>query len=438
LVWESQGSAGAPQLVADASGVTHLFFVDRPGGGGPGALYHAVVDHGEPFALTDVLAGVDADYRDYRVAADPFGRVHVVFRRDNELWHVSAPGNQADDAGAWSAPMSLGPVDPGASLAVGADGALHVCLPRGHQVIHLSSADAGAAWSDEHPVAFVPEPSIPLFLACAADGDGVIHVAWSQAQPPNYYPQEGVFYTRSDDDGATWDPPEPIAGEHYTLPELRADTAGNVHFLWQGDVAVGGRYYRRRPAGQGRRWADVETVVDAELGGMSGDAPMAIDGRGHVHVVTSAPKPVWVERAEAGWRAPVDIAGTLADAPSASGAIEYPAFTISSGNTLHAAFGFDGDRIYYSSALTDAPAVESTPRPTPTTAIDRVAQAPRPRATAGPTETAGPPRLVATPEGPLIVTTAIDADDGSWAVWLGPLLALALVSWVVVTHLRKG
>ena len=144
-VWESQGTASAPQMVTDAAGISHLFFIGHLNDSSSNALYHVAVGQGEPYQPADMLVFEVHDYRDYRVAADPFGWIHLIFRQQNELWYSRASSDQAGDAGAWTVPIALVTASPGADLSVSADGALHICFPRGAQVQYLTLPDAGAS-----------------------------------------------------------------------------------------------------------------------------------------------------------------------------------------------------------------------------------------------------------------------------------------------------
>lgn len=447
VVGETNGSVSGPQIVVDAAGRVHLFYVETREDGSEITLFHVDPEAGPPFMPNDVLVGLGADYRDYRTAADPFGNVHVIYRHQNQLWHMRAPGDEAGDARAWTAPVSIGGVSPGAELAIDSAGRIHVCFPRGSDVRYARSDDRGASWSQDLVAAALTYPSIPVYLACAVDTEGVIHVAWGEAAPPSYYPSKGTSYTRSDDDGATWDEPERLGGEHMTLPELLADEAGNVHLLWQGDIGLGGRYYRVRRSGQGSVWSDEEIVVPIGLGGMSGDAPLAIDGDGNGHAVTSAPEPVWVGRGPDGWGSAVPLAAALADEPNASGSIEHPAFGISSGNKAHVAFEFDFKRIYYVGGFINAMDVRAEPKIRPESSEGRVAPSGLLEgaiATLSPEHIARAGRSVPSP------TLArpdsdFDAAAGSleglagrtWLLWMGPTLAFVLVAGVVWWRLRQ-
>jgi len=458
LVWETTGRTSGPQIVVDAAGRAHLFFQDATEAGEAVALYHVDLDGGPPYAPNDVLVGIGADYRDYRLAADPFGNVHALFVRESRLWHAMAPGDAAGDAGRWSEAVSLGTAAPGAELAVDAEGRVHVCFPRGAEVRYVRSDDGGATWGADELVAAAEFPAIAVYLACAADAAGAVHVAWAEAEPPSFYPSKGVWYAGSDDGGASWSAPEPVAGEHYTLPELLADGSGAVHMLWQADIGLGGRQYRRQDAGADG-WSAVETVVPVGRGGMSGDAPLAVDGDGGVHAVTSAPEPVWVGRGAAGWGEAVPLAAALAGEPNALDSIEHPAFAIQDGNVAHVAFAFDFKRIYHVAGLLDAAEARSAPKEEPAAMVRRrLGDVPLEPA-AGDADDGAGAAAVSSPGAPGLgdsgsaasaVTTTdevswtatepgagagLGAGSQRWLIWVGPAAAMLLVVAVV---LRRG
>lgn len=357
VVWETTGRTSNPILVTDAWGQVHLFFLGQVDGDATSTLYHARAD--DPDAVpVDVMLGVN----EYRVAADPYGQMFVLTLGANNLMQVaSADAADADRASAWAPARALGTASLGIDIIADGAGGLHLCYPQEQGALYQRSEDQGRTWTDPTQVAEMTDPSgIATYVRCTADSEGSIHVAWAEARPPNFYPPEGVFYARSDDKGSTWTTPEALAGLHYSLPAILADPRGLVHLLWQGDVAVGGRYYRQRPAGPGGAWSATETVVPAGRGGMSGDGFLALDSRGDLHAGLNIDGIYWATR-RAGWSSPVELSASLRALPNPSGSIEQANLTIANGNEIYAAFEFDFKKIYLLSAQTDAPAAQATP-----------------------------------------------------------------------------
>ncbi len=357
VVWETAGRCSNPVLVTDAWGRVHLFFLSQEEGEVFSTLYYVEADNEEARPV-DVQVGVS----EFRVAADPYGMLHVLSSGANNLLHYTrAAATEAGRAAAWSELATLGSATLGSDIIADARGGLHLCYPRDHAVFHQSSADGGVSWSEARHVADMTDPEgVATYVRCAVDSEDLLHVAWAEARPPNFYPPEGVTYTRSKLTDAAWSEPEQVAGLHYTLPGLLADPRGVVHLLWQGDVAVGGRYYRQRPAGEADGWSATETVVPAGRGGMSGDSFLALDSRGDLHAGLNIDGAYWAVRRQA-WSAPVDLSASLRESTASESSVEQATIAIANGNELFVGFEKGFKQIYLLRGQTDAPEVLRTP-----------------------------------------------------------------------------
>ena len=362
IVWETTGHTSSPMLVTAAWGKVHLFFMSQGEGEGQNTLYHVDADNPD-----DVPIDILVDMIEYRVTADPYGKLHLIaLGPNNTLIYTSVDGIEAGNASSWSQSATPGTATLGVDISADANGSLHLCYPADHSVIYQRSETSGNTWSDPAVVADMSDPTgVATYVRCTADTTGILHVAWAEARPPNYYPPNGVFYARSKDHGRNWTAPETIAGQHYSLPALLADPSGRLHMLWQGDVAVGGRYYHQRSAIDDGKWSSTETVIPAGQGGMSGDASMAVDSRGTLHLGMTVDGIFWTAR-DTTWSIPLDLSRSLKDLPNELGSIEYATLAIADGNELYVAFEFDYKRIYLLNGQGDAPERAHKPLNTPT------------------------------------------------------------------------
>lgn len=433
VAWESSGRAHLPILVTDAWGKVHLFFLGQDEGEASNTLYHMDPNDADSRPV-DVLLGLS----EYRVTADVYGRLHVFgLGANNAMIYASVDAAEAGNAGAWSNATSLGTGSLGVDIRSDSAGGLHICFPRDHSVGYQRSSDGGASWSEPVRVADMVDPAgVATYVRCVVDSTGVVHVAWAEARPPNYYPPDGVFYARSGGEEGSWSAPEQIAGAQYTLPALLADPEGVVHLLWHGAVGVGGRFYRQRPAGVDGSWGSVETVVPAGNGGMSGDAFLALDSRNTLHVGMNVDGIFWASRAT-DWSEPVGLTAALRELPNASGSIEQATLAVAHGNEIHLAWEFDFKRIYVITGQTDAPEAAGTPWPVvpadglgdakagPRIETDRV----RPVADAEPTAVEGRETGTLSPEA----LEAGGADDrGHLPMTLGLAFSMIVVGWAVL------
>ena len=96
------------------------------------------------------------------------------------------------------------------------------------------------------------------FPSLVVDQQDRIHLVLSPASAPEGYPLLGVLYTRSDDHGVTWTAPIQLGHEKEGQPAI-AVYGDDVHVIWNGDAAKGGRYYRHS-GDAGESWDPVEAL----------------------------------------------------------------------------------------------------------------------------------------------------------------------------------
>ena len=361
VAWQSAGTIVAQELVTDAAQRTHLFFLERAGD--DTTLYHALISDG-PITPVDIQVG---RFSEFRATADSSGSLHILLHGvGNSLLLSSAPADKAGSASAWTPAVQIEEAPISSDLSADDRGRLHLCFANGQDLRYSVSEDGGLHWSESTVIAQMREDDgLAVEERCDVDSEGIVHAAWSEVTQPDFYPSIGVWYSRSLDGGETWEEPMEVAGQHYTLPSFLADSKGLLHLIWQGDVSVGGRYYRQRSPGQEGGWSATETIVSAGVGGMSGVAGMALDSLDRLHAVIAVDKgSVWTSRSTA-WLAPVLLTGSLSDLPNRSGSVgEGPTLAISQGNELTAAFAFDQKRVYTIQGQADSP--PTTPKPIPT------------------------------------------------------------------------
>jgi hypothetical protein len=178
-----------------------------------------------------------------------------------------------------------------------------------------------------------------------------MHVVWTEFYYPESWPPHGVFYSRSIDGGSTWSVPKVMAQGGFDQININVVDDNNIHVVWNGAAGTGGRYHRWSSDG-GQTWSDTEEVIPAGLGGTEGLPQLVSDQSGTVHMLTThLGGCLWYTYlANQIWMPPSCISGerTL---------IEEPSLTVSEGNKLHAVFWDNRESLWYTTGVTNAPAI---------------------------------------------------------------------------------
>ncbi len=427
-LFNSAISASEPIVVSDAYGVVHVFWVEGPlaptanaaplnnSVAGPSVIYHTALVGGRWSKPVDVLLSPgNGEARFPEAAADSIGRLHLIWHGpNNTLYYSTADAKRASTASAWSEPKAIGESSFHAGIRVDSRGTIHVVYPGlGNKgTYYLVSADGGNTWSNPVNVASTSrEDAAADYTQLAIDPAGAIHVVWTEFQLPEGWPPLGIFYSRSNDAGATWSAPLRLAADNYDEAMIGASREGAVHVIWNGMVGVGGRYYAQSTNG-GRSWSKPAAVIPPGQGGTSGYPDFTIDANGVLHMAT----PLDVDGIQYAfkqkdvWSAPQKISDDLKGKRVQS--VEESRIAISEGNRLNVVFEVGYQEIYYTWRLIDAPTRKSQPLPLPSNSSPTTTLTPTPRATDRPTATGTP--------SPLDLT--VEAGTTNTPVWF-PLLA---------------
>lgn len=223
------------------------------------------------------------------------------------------------------------------SAVVSPDGAIYVAYAdKGTKALRLiKSTNNGKSWSlistiDESIDGFLIDPALTV------DDKGRLHVAWSVGSPPNGYPPQGVYYSRSDNGGMTWKFPIQLSGMDEGEPAI-AVHMDEVHVLWNGDARKMGRYYRYSNDA-GETWAPTETLSpQATAGGDGGlQKPPSIitDSTGTAHILLHEQESLYyLAKNGQKW---TDKELLFSPSEFNSREIREPRLVITNGNQLHA------------------------------------------------------------------------------------------------------
>ena len=116
-----------------------------------------------------------------QVAVAPSGRIHVVFGKENAVFHTTSP-----DGRVFSAPVKIGELDKPAlrmrrGPRVTATDKLVLVTAISHtdgNVHAWTSADAGKTWKESEPLNTAPKSAREGLQALAGDGRGLVAAVW--------------------------------------------------------------------------------------------------------------------------------------------------------------------------------------------------------------------------------------------------------------------
>lgn len=284
----SEGWGEHNSLTADLFGGAHLVWEHNPSASSStdpayrpddNLFYYSHWDGAEWSAPVDILFG-DITYP--RIAADPRGKLHLVFDNKQCVAYTWSWIVQAGSARSWSNATCAGPRALNHAIAADANGGLHVLLAQSGQLSYVQSDD-GVIWSE--PILITETPGNATYVpSLAADAQGRLHAVWTQAQLPDGIPFLGVYYSRSDDGGRSWSPSQQLISGNYRDPNI-AVFEENVYVVWNSGVVESRRFLAHSRDG-GVTWTAPVPIVQA-FGGWLWHPGVAVDSSGTVHIVTA-------------------------------------------------------------------------------------------------------------------------------------------------------
>ncbi len=159
-----------------------------------------------------------------------------------------------DNGVTWGADVGLTPTSGVAyhpSMAVSGS-IVHVAwtdMSAGPQIYYTRSLDNGATWETERIITPSAPPAGKNFASIAASGSDV-HVAWM-----DFRAEPRVYYTRSQDDGVTWDTDMAITSTYSQFPSIVA-SGSTLHMVYSDfrDGEAFPRTYYQRSTDAGDSW----------------------------------------------------------------------------------------------------------------------------------------------------------------------------------------
>ena len=138
-----------------------------------------------------------------QVAVAPSGRIHVVFGKDNAIYHTTSP-----DGRTFSAPVKVGELDKlalkmrrGPRVTATDKLVLVTAISHGDGNVHAwISSDTGKMWKESPPINIVPKSAREGLHSLAGNGRGLVAAVWLDLRGKGTEVRGRV----SRDGGATW------------------------------------------------------------------------------------------------------------------------------------------------------------------------------------------------------------------------------------------
>lgn len=441
-ITERQEQTSEPFLVADQSGLLHLFW--SPHNDGPQSLYYTQWDGRSWSEPQDIYNGTQISGPS--AVVDTRGTIHLIWSDGNTIYYSQAPVKGAISAANWSVGEGIASGYQQASILIDRQDHLYLVYPglSSSGPAMITSEDGGYSWSSESRISQTNSADAGAnYLEGAIGPDGTIHVVWVEFQLPLAWPPLGLYYSHSNDGGLTWSRALEMATENFNQIKIVVTEENEVHCAWNGSAGTGGRYHRWSPDG-GETWGNTNEVIPAGFGGSEGAPQLAVDSLGTLHLVTTYDQRVWYaffqgmrwSQAQillSGDENGIPPVGQFID-PKTLRHIEHPTMALNTGNQLHVVFWDERPsrnmiQYWYTTKQTSASALELIPFPSPTAIATLV----RP--------TDNPDTLVAIPTPTLDFDTSPEANkpiqSTGWPVIAAILPVALLVSVVLFVKINK-
>ena len=284
-----------PYAVADQSGKVHVFWTYKPAGSQYRTgefIYYAFWDGASWSDPVDVLFTPQRRGAQMPQAViDEKGTIHLMWTGvrqgvKHDIYYAKAHASNAGTFQAWTSPAVWRWDASIPYLLMDTQGTLHVVYVgegANSGIYYTRSEDAGATWAN--PVQISPLGISDSFPQMAIDGRGRFHVVWAHDVNPGEMVFELLYSQSVDQEGQAWSPAVKVAGPGQ-IRDISVATIGDdeIHLVWQGSVQDHGRYHQWSPDG-GATWTQVTTILD--LDGRPGSPSLVLDSARRLHLATS-------------------------------------------------------------------------------------------------------------------------------------------------------
>jgi len=327
----------------------------------PDAVYYAYYNGQDWLSPVDVLVSPDQQSVSVgELVMLPDDGLALLWIGAGELQLSRVAVENAQRANAWqTTPLFSGLASSSAYMAFSPPTTLYVVLVgRAYDVLFAQSSDLGNSWT-EPSVVWTPANdghAADDVRLCLDESGQVLHLVWHENARELGWNPNGVWYTRSEDRGASWENAL-FLPNHGSSPNCAYDGDGKLHMLWNNAVGSTDGRYHTWSEDDGLTWSEPRAIFPG-LSGRTRAPALGIDSLGTLHVLTGAyserkTQMFWSYWQGDRWATPQPISGDLVSNES-------PDLVVTNGNQLNAVWHFgseDSSDIWFSTLHTDAPAL---------------------------------------------------------------------------------
>jgi hypothetical protein len=226
--------------------------------------------------------------------ADPNEVLHLVWSAGptGQILYNQAFARDALIAADWGNSQSLPTLQPAGDspdIELGRSGKLYavytIPFNENRGLYFTSSSDLGTTWS---PVTLVFDATAANWgvihqAQLAIDQQQHLHVVWSRSASPNQDSPQGIYYSHSLDDGATWSEPIEISAEVDSDPRLVVSSDNNLHLVWAHTILNGHELIHQWSPDGGQSWSVKTRIPD--VGVVEPQTGLVADSAGSVYLV---------------------------------------------------------------------------------------------------------------------------------------------------------
>jgi len=286
LTWTSEIST-RPRIAAGSGG--NLFLVWRDNLPGNAEIYFKrSTDGGVSWSAPKRLTWSSSLSHHPAVAADPSGRIHVVWHDDNSGNNEIYYKRSTDGGNTWSSINRLtwnSGESENARITADSGSGIHVIwkddTPGNSEIYYKRSTDSGLSWTAPKRLTWNPENS--RYPSIAADSGSGIYIVWDDDSKGNYE----IYFKKSIDWGSSWSAVKRLtwnSGGSY-IPDIDISSGGGIHVTWFDNTPTNTEIFYKRSTDGGSNWSALTRLTwDTS----SSDSPsIAADSGSGIHIVWS-------------------------------------------------------------------------------------------------------------------------------------------------------